>query len=61
MTKKKQHGGKREGAGRKPLPPHLRRNQAWVRLEQWKLDRLSAEYGSVQNALETLVNRHLGE
>lgn len=45
MTTKKQGGktpkpmgGKRDGAGRKPAPVHLRRDTVTIRLPRWLID-----------------------
>lgn len=55
---KTQHGGKRQGAGRKPRFS-ARMTQKTVRLPQQWVDRLVEEFGSFQNAIETLASRHL--
>ncbi|MGB1252506.1 MAG: hypothetical protein ACPG8W_17960 [Candidatus Promineifilaceae bacterium] len=57
----KQHGGKRAGAGRKSLPANQRKQVKTVRLKQAQIDALIAEFGRFQDAIETLVNRHLVE
>jgi hypothetical protein len=52
------HGGKRDGAGRKPrfgIPME----QKTVRLPADWIERLVAEYGSFQKAIETLASDHL--
>ncbi len=36
-------GGKRAGAGRKKLPPHLRRELLTIRLPQWMISQLKAK------------------
>lgn len=54
----KRHGGRREGAGRKPKygEPMKRID---VRLPPSWLAQLKEEFGSYQEAIETLVKTHL--
>lgn len=39
-------GGKREGAGRKPAPDHLKRETCSVRLPRWLLEAVDEMEGS---------------
>ena len=55
----KQHGGKRSGAGRPPKHEQPMK-QYTIRLpEHWR-EELIAEFGSLQKAVETLVQNHRG-
>lgn len=56
----KQHGGQRPGAGRKPRLG-VPMQQKTVRLPPEWIDRLNTEFGSFQEAIETLVKLHLKE
>ena len=58
MNQTKQHGGKRTGAGRKARFG-IRMTQKTVRLPQEWVDKLVADYGSFQKAIETLVSSRL--
>lgn len=54
-----QHGGKRSGAGRPPKHGTPMK-QCTIRLpEHWR-DELIAEFGSLQKAIEALVQNHRG-
>ncbi len=53
------HGGKRKGAGRKPKHG-TRMVQKTIRLPREWIAKLVAEYGSLQQAIETLSSKHLG-
>jgi hypothetical protein len=60
MQKDKTHGGKRPGAGRKPRY-RVPMEQKTVRLPPDWINRLTAEFDTFQNAIETLVKLHLQE
>jgi len=53
-------GGKRKGAGRKPVPEHLKRNKmTGVRIQQWLLDWLMSQPESSGKIIErVLVERY---
>ena len=36
------HGGKREGAGRKPAPPMLKKEDCRLKLPRWLIDHMDA-------------------
>lgn len=57
---KRERGGRREGAGRPPKygQPMKRVD---VRLPPDWIEALQAEFGSFQQAVETLVKNHLGK
>lgn len=55
--KKQKHGGKRPGAGRPPKHGQPMK-QCTVRLPLHWRDDLIAEFGSLQKAIETLVENH---
>jgi hypothetical protein len=57
-AEKKQRGGKRPNAGRKPRNGVLMQ-QKTIRLPEAWANQLIAEYGTLQNAIETLVKSHL--
>jgi|GEM_PF-3011998 len=57
-TTNKQRGGKRPGAGRKPRYG-IPKEQKTVRLPPEWVAQLIAEFGSFQDAVETLVKLHL--
>lgn len=46
------HGGKRKGAGRKPLPDFLVKNQCPIRLAQWLIDEIDSMPGSRAETIE---------
>ena len=49
-------GGKQKGAGRKPVPTHLKRNRmTGVRIQQWLLERLMQHPGSKGQLIERLL------
>ena len=48
----KNRGGKREGAGAKPLPLHLKKNHLTCRISQWVLDDIESRLGSKGSLLE---------
>lgn len=52
----KTHGGKREGAGRKPLPASLRLVPVTIRLTQTQLDTLR-QNGDVSKQIRALVEK----
>ena len=58
QNNKKQHGGKRPKAGRKPRFG-VRMTQKTVRLPRPAIDRMIADYGSFQQAVEALASRYL--
>lgn len=58
MVNKTQHGGTRPGAGRKPKHG-ARMAQKTIRLPQAWIDQLTDEYGTFQEAVESLVSHHL--
>ena len=45
-------GGKREGAGAKPLPEALKREQCPIRLPQWIIDDIDSRLGSRAKVIE---------
>ena len=45
-------GGKREGAGRKPLPEAIKRQPCPVKLPQWIIDDIDSHPGSRAAVLE---------
>jgi hypothetical protein len=52
-------GGKREGAGRKPTHPLLKKEMISIKLPRWLIDRLSEETASRAVMIETaLRNQH---
>jgi hypothetical protein len=58
QTEKKKHGGKRSGAGRKPRFS-VPMQQKTVRLPPEWIAQLEQDFGSFQQAIETLVSRHM--
>lgn len=58
MKPSNNRGGKRQGAGRKPKHGE-RMAQKTIRLPRPWVDRLVAEFGSLQAAIETLSSKHL--
>ena len=60
MHNKKTHGGKRPGAGRKPRYGTPKEQKTFRLPPDW-ICRLVAEYGSFQDAVESLVKLHLRE
>ena len=50
-------GGKRAGAGRKKLPPHLRRELLTIRLPQWMISQLKAK-GEIGYVIELQLGRN---
>lgn len=52
-------GGKREGAGRKPLPDALKKQPCPIRLEQWIIDDIDSRTGSRAKVLkEAYIKAH---
>ncbi len=52
MDKKKgTWGGKRDGAGRKPIPPGIRKIPANVKLPEWIIDWMDSQKGFSRPAL----------
>ena len=50
-------GGKREGAGRKPTPPHLKKMPISVKLPQWLLDWLDTQEASRAVVIEDALKK----
>lgn len=52
-------GGKREGAGRKPLPDNLKKQPCPIKLEQWIIDDIDSRPGSrAQVIKEAYIKAH---
>ena len=58
MQDNKKHGGKRQRAGRKPRFG-VRMTQKTIRLPRPAIDRMIADYGSFQKAIEALASEYL--
>jgi hypothetical protein len=56
----KQHGGKRENAGRKPKHGE-RMEQKTIRLPREWVEKLAADFGTLQAAVEFLASQHLSK
>jgi len=48
-------GGKREGAGRKPLPEALKKQPCPIKLKQWLIDEIDSRPGSRAKVIEVAL------
>ena len=51
-------GGKREGAGRKPLPSHIKKRGVHIKLTGWVADWLQSREGQGVLIEEALIEKH---